>query len=185
MKVKNIVRSAAAALDLSGAVKYCDDGDESGKAEAEELLRLYCETEKDVAVNYMPILFEEKTSATDGKIEYAALSKPFLRTAYLLSESGERASYRAYAGYLKTETKKPVIGYAYVPADKTMTDDCEYATGVPAKVFVMGIVAAYYLEKQLFEEAAIYRKQYEASLALVRRVHGVRTGGRIRARRWQ
>ena len=97
MKVKNIVRSAAAALDLSGAVKYCDDGDESGKAEAEELLRLYCETEKDVAVNYMPILFEEKTSATDGKIEYAALSKPFLRTAYLLSESGERASYRAYA----------------------------------------------------------------------------------------
>ncbi len=30
MKVKNIVRSAAAALDLSGAVKYCDDGDESG-----------------------------------------------------------------------------------------------------------------------------------------------------------
>lgn len=39
--------------------------------------------------------------------------------------------------------------------------------------------------KQLFEEAAIYRKQYEASLALVRRVHGVRTGGRIRARRWQ
>lgn len=185
MKVKNIVRSAAAALDLSGAVKYCDDGDESGKAEAEELLRLYCETEKDVAVNYIPIFFEEKTSATDGKIEYAALSKPFLRTAYLLSESGERTSYRAYAGYLKTETKNPVIGYAYVPADKTMTDDCEYATGVPAKVFVMGIVAAYYLEKQLFEEAAIYRKQYEASLALVRRVHGVRTGGRIRARRWQ
>ena len=36
MKVKNIVRSAAAALDLSGAVKYCDDGDESGKAEAKK-----------------------------------------------------------------------------------------------------------------------------------------------------
>lgn len=209
MTVKQIIRVAATILDLADAVEYLDrsgsgaagaSGEEgasvaeenagatTGEATVEELLRLYNEAEKDVAVNFVPVVYEEKIEAAGGEIALSALKKKFLRVAYLYGADGGRLSYRVHDGYLKLRSAERivVIGYAYVPEDKKQGDECEFLN-MPAKAFVLGIVSAYYLQKQLFEEAEIYRGQYEAAISSARAAftEKVVSVGRMRARRWQ
>lgn len=188
MKVKQILRTAATMLGLSDAVEYFDgkSTDGAGSVEAAELLRLYNEAEKDVAVNYIPVIYEEEVTSENGKIDTRKLSKTFLRAVYVLDGAGERTAFKVRAGYVRVGVKEAVIGYAYVPSDKQENGDCEYACGVPAKVFAMGVAAAYYLEKQLFEEAEIFKRQYDAALESAKRAfgYGIGEGREVKERKW-
>lgn len=189
MKVKDIVREAASALGLTDAVDYCDgknaasgDTPAAGEEDAKELLKFFHRVETDTAVNYVPLIFEEAVESRNGKIDTSALSKKFLRATYLRDKNGLRAQYKTYPGYLLTAEKSGVLGYAYYPAEKNLSDDADFSADELEKAFVAGIAAEYYLKKQLFEEADVYAREYKAALSLARRTQ---SGKNFKARRWR
>ena len=189
MKVKDIVREAASALGLTEAVNFCDGKNVSdgatpaaGEEDAMELLKFFHRTETDTAANYVPLVYEESVESVDGKIETSALSKRFLRAAYLLDKNGGRAQYKTCPGYLKTAVKSGVLGYAYLPEEKTLSDDSDYSSDELEKAFVAGVAAEYYLKKQLFEESEVFGREYKAALSMARRLQH---GKSFKARRWR
>ena len=168
MKAKDVVRAAAEALRLTDARDFCDGkntaqsgGEAKGEAEAKRLLEFFNATETDVAASAVPLIKDESVSAA-GKIDIAALSEE--------------------AGYVRTNASAGVLRYAYLPAAKTMDDESDFKNGVPMKVFLNGVLAKYYFDKQLFEEAAVYEKEYKAAAAVA---HRIASGGKMRARRWR
>lgn len=189
MKVKDIIREAASALGLTDAVDYCDGVNVSsgttpaaGEEDANALLKFFHRVETEAAVNYVPLIFEEAVDSNDGKILISALSKKFLRAAYLFDKNGVRAQYKTYPEYIKTAQKCGVLGYAYYPAEKTIADESDYSADELEKAFVAGIAAEYYLKKQLFEEADVYGREYKAALDVARRLQ---KGNSFKARRWR
>ena len=164
MKVKDVVR--AEALRLTDAVNFCDGKNESdaekaaaGEAEAKKLLEFFNDTETELAVLAVPLIKDEKVTAVNGEI--------------VLSMG---------AGAVKTDADEGILRYAYLPAKKTLDGESDFRCGVPEKLFVNGVVSRYYFDRQLFEEAAVYKKEYEAAALCVRRLAG---GGKFRARRWR
>ncbi|MGN1061957.1 MAG: hypothetical protein ACI4RO_02415, partial [Candidatus Scatosoma sp.] len=138
--------------------------------------------ETEAAVNYVPLVYEESVESIGGKIDTSSLSKRFLRAAYLLDKNGVRAQYKTYPGYLKTAEKSGVLGYAYLPEEKTLADDSDFSADELEKAFVAGIAAEYYLKKQLFEEFEVFRREYKAALSVARRLQN---GKSFKARRWR
>ena len=189
MKVKDIIREAASALGLTDVVDYCDGKNVSsgstpadGEEETNELLKFFHRVETEAAVNYAPLIFEEKTKNVDGKILTDALAKKFLRAAYLYDKNGVRPQYKSCPGYIKTDEKNGVLGYAYYPAEKTLSDESDYTTDELEKAFVAGVAAGYYLKKHLFEEAEVFAREYKAALSVARRLQ---KGNAFKARRWR
>lgn len=189
MKVKDIIREAASALGLTDVVDYCDGKNVSsgstpadGEEEANELLKFFHRVETEAAVSYVPLIFEEKAESVDGKIPFSALSKKFLRAAYLYDKNGGRAQYKTCPGYIKTAEKSGVLGYAYYPAEKKISDESDYSSDELEKAFVAGIAAEYYLKKHLFEEAEVFAREYKAALSVARRLQ---KGNAFKARRWR
>ncbi|MGN1052329.1 MAG: hypothetical protein ACI4SH_02940 [Candidatus Scatosoma sp.] len=189
MKVKDIVREAASALELTEAVKYCDgknvsngDTPAAGEEEAKELLKFFHRVETETAANYVPLVYEESVESVGGKIDTSSLSKRFLRAAYLLDKNGGGAQFKACPGYVKTAETSGVLGYAYLPEEKTLSDDSDFSSDELEKAFVAGVVAEYYLKKQLFEEFEVFRREYKAALSMARRLQNGRS---FKARRWR
>ena len=187
MKAKDVVRAAAEALRLTDAVNFCDgknatESGSKGETEANKLLGFFNATETDVAACAVPLIKEEAVTATNGKIVLTSLSENFLRAVRLSDKSGRRAAFFEGAGYLKTGVSEGVLRYAYLPAKKDLDDESDFKCGVPMKVFLNGVLSKYYLDKQLFEEAAVYEREYEAAATVA---HRLSCGGRLRARRWR
>ena len=130
----------------------------------------------------MPLIKDEKVTAVNGEIVLSALSENFVRALRLTDKNGRRAALAAGAGALKTDANEGILRYAYLPAKKTLDGESDFRCGVPEKLFVNGVVSRYYFDRQLFEEAAVYKKEYEAAALCVRRLVG---GGKFRARRWR
>lgn len=180
--IKNIIKEVAEKLGLKEAENYIDTGEGDEKT-AKKLLKFYNEVEKDIAI-YLPIYTEEKVRKKDGKIYYDSLSKPFLRTAYLLDSGRHRLDYKAYSGYLVAENAG-IIGYSYQPADKGFDDSAECADYTPTKVFTMGIIAAYYFDRQLFDDSEIYARQYESALYMLGKAQGIGKCAKLPTRGWR
>lgn len=181
MNVKDVVQQAAIVLRLSDAAAYCEDETKTeGKEEAKALLRHYNDTECDVAA-YLPLVCEEKVKAVNGKIDVSALQKKCLQVLSLTDANGVRVAYKTTQTHLDTAADEGIVRYRYLPEKKTLKDKSDFI-GVAERAFVYGIVTAYYKEKGLFEEAAVYEKEYRAAIASVQRIQ---KGGRLRARRWR
>ena len=188
MKAKDVVRAAAEALRLTDARDFCDGkntaqqgGEAKGEAEANKLLEFFNATETDVAASAVPLIKDESVSAA-RKIDVAALSENFLRALRFTDKNGCRAAFSEEAGYVRTNADGGVLRYAYLPAAKSLDDESDFKNGVPMKVFLNGVLSKYYFDKQLFEEAAVYEKEYRAAAAVA---HRIASGGKMRARRWR
>ena len=151
-------------------------------AEAKKLLEFFNDTETELAVLAVPLIKDEKVTAVNGEIVLTALSENFVRALRLTDKNGRRAEVATGAGALKTDADEGILRYAYLPAKKTLDGESDFRCGVPEKLFVNGVVSRYYFDRQLFEEAAVYKKEYEAAALCVRRLAG---GGKFRARRWR
>ena len=189
MKAKDVVKAAAEALRLTDARDFCDGkntaesgGEAKGEAMAKKLLGFFNEVETEVAASAVPLVKEENVTATDGKIMISALSENFLRAVRLFDNGGRLAAVSEGAGYLKTNVSAGVLRYAYLPAAKALDDESDFKCGVPMKVFVDGVIAKYYFDRQLFEETAVYEKEYKAAAMVA---HRICAGGKFRARRWR
>ena len=189
MKAKDVVRAAAETLRLTDARDFCDGkntaqagGAAKGEAEANKLLEFFNATETDVAASAVPLIKDESVSAAGGKIGISSLSENFVRALRFTDKNGRRAAFSEETGYVKTAADGGVLRYAYLPAAKALDDESDFKNGVPMKVFLNGVLAKYYFDKQLFEEAAVYEKEYKAAAAVA---HRIASGGKMRARRWR
>lgn len=181
MNVKDVVKQAAIVLRLGDAAAYCDDETQTdGKEEAIALLRHYNDTECDAAA-YLPLVCEEKVQSVGGKIDLSSLQKNCLQVLSLTDLNGVRRAYKAAQTHLTTTCEAGILRYRYLPKEKALNDKSDFI-GVAERAFVYGIVAAYYKGKGLFEEAAVYEKEYRAAIVSV---HRMQKGGRLRARRWR
>ena len=75
-----------------------------------------------------------------------------------------------------------MLGYAYYPAEKNISDESDYSSDELEKAFVAGVAAEYYLKKHLFEEAEVFAREYKAALSVARRLQ---KGNAFKARRWR
>lgn len=181
--VKDAVRAAARAIGILDGVNAYLNGEENeqGERDTELLVECFNRVENELALDYLPLVAEDRITTTAGAVEYTQLRKPAARILSVEDGNGNTQKYRLYPDRLETVTGKVKIVYAYTPSEKGLDGESEYQTAVSQRLFVYGMAAEYSLAVGELESASAWDKKYkEAIQAAYRR----RPAARIIARRW-
>lgn len=181
MKVREVIKDAARLIGDESLYSALGDettaltGDNQKKTDV--MLKCYNDAQYEVATKYLPIIAEETFSG--GKILY----KSFKRTPSKIlkvSENGEIVDYENGVDYLIVKNGKIVVKYEYIPADKSINDDFDYANTKIGKVpFAYAVAASYCLIAGRFSEA----KNWESRFSEYLETPSKRYSGRIKNKR--
>ncbi len=183
MSVKNIVLLAAELVGVKEAAQaYLDGGDSAqGQRAVDGLLGCYQHVETELAMDYFPIVYEEKVAAVNGEIRYEALARRVARVLALLDKDGNKEAMKIFPACLCVKSGAYTLRYAALPSEKTIDDEAECGVGVSEQLMAYGIAAEYCLLKGLYEEHAAWEKKYKHAIASSYRLRG---GKRIKEREW-
>lgn len=162
MKVREVIKDAARLIGDEGL--YSALGDETtaltdeNKKKADVMLKCYNDAQYEVATKRMPLIAEEIFSG--GKILY----KSFKHTPSKIlkvSKNGENVNCEIYADYLTSKFGKIAVKYEYIPADKSINDDFDYANTKIGKVpFAYAVAASYCLITGRFSESKNWESRF-------------------------
>ena len=183
MTVQDVIKLAAFAL-LDEAVAAKIGGEEELTAEEEtvvnRLIAAYNLVLNEIATEYYPVFYSEQK---EGKtIEFSTLTYSPLKISLVTDASGKEVDFKVNG----TSVEMPYFGeytirYAYIPPERSDTDDFEYDnTKVGARIFAYGTAAEYCLALGRYEEARNWDSKYRNSL------HSALTRGakKIKGRVW-
>lgn len=182
MTVKETILLAADELGLGDGVReYFSDGAETGRKEAETLLRCFNIVENEVALDYLPLYCEDEAESETGAVEYSALSGDAVRVLRVTDEWGNGVPFKLFPKYLKTQPGRVRISYTYTPKEKTFEDDSDFVLQASPRLLAYGMASEYCLACGLYEEAAVWDGKYKDALAAAYRSRPSRV---MRSRRW-
>lgn len=181
MTVKDAILLAADELGVGERVRAYYEGGDTGKKEAETLLRCFNLVENEVALDYLPLCCEDETESETGVVAYTLLSRPAVRVLRVTDEWGNKVPFKLYPEYLKAQPGKLKIAYTYTPKEKTAEDTSDYVLQVSPRMFAYGMAGEYCLACGLYEEAEMWDRKYKDSLAAAYRSRPSRV---MRSRRW-
>lgn len=181
MKVREVIKDAARLIGDESLYSALDDettaltGDNLKKTDV--CLKCYNDAQFEVATKYLPIIAEEIFGG--GKILY----KSFKHTPSKIlrvSENGERTDYENGVDYLTVKNGKIVVRYEYIPADKSINDEFDYAnTKIGKTPFAYAVAASYCLITGRYSEA----KNWESRFSEYLETSPKRYSGRIKNKR--
>ncbi len=181
MKVKDIVLAAAKAIGAEKEVELYLSGGATQSKCVDVLLECFNRVENELALDYLPLIVEEKMSSVSGCIAYNDFGRSVVRVIKVEDEWGNSLPFRLYANYLKTEAGKVNVSYTYTPEEKQIEEETDFTLFVSERLFVYGIAHEYCLASGLYEDAAIWDKKYKDAVAAAQRESG---GKRIKGRVW-
>ena len=183
MKVKEVVLETAKLLELSEVEEYVTEGLGNGKEEAGKLVSCFNRLEKDLALNYVPLIMEDSFMINNGCVVYKDFPQNPLRIISVADEKGKRLPFQIFPTEICVETdeKTVIIKYAYIPEEKSLLDDSDYETYVSIALMAYGVAAEYCATRGLYEEAAFWDKKYKESVA---KSYTFKRGGRMQSRKW-
>ena len=183
MSVKNIVLLAAELVGVKEAVQeYLDGGNSAqGQRAVDGLLGCYLHVETELAMDYFPVLCEERVTAENGEIRYESLGRRVARVLALLDKDGNEPTKKIIPASLCVKSGTYTLRYAALPREKAIGDEAECGVGVSEQLMAYGIAAEYCLLKGLYEEHAAWEKKYKHAVASTYRLRG---GKRMKAREW-
>lgn len=152
-----------------------------GKKLAEALVRCFNIVESELAVDYLPLLFEEEFETETGVVYYSELARSVVRVVKVTDAWGNEAPFKLFPEYLKTQAGQVKVRYTYAPREKTLSDSSDYLLYASVRLFAYGIAAEYSLSCGYFEDAAVWDKKYKDAIAAVYRKKPCR---KIQSRRW-
>lgn len=182
MKVKDIMMKAAFLLGNADDLKnYLDGIGTNGKKQAELLLQCFNLVENELALDYIPLVKEEKFTLENGKLPYSAFSSSVVRILRVEDENGENVPFRLFAAYMEADKKTVIVRYAYTPEEKTIDGESAYLAGVSERLIAFGMAAEYCTALGMYAEAAIWDKKYKEGIEAARTVG---TKQKLPSRRW-
>ncbi len=182
MEIVDIIRSAAwyiGVLDLVDA--YLQDDEWDGYQTTQDLLRAFNNVEKQLALEYLPLIEKEGFNTETGEIFFEEFSYPVVRIVNVYDQQGEKQPFTLMPTYLQTSKGDLTIEYAYTPYEKDVYDQTDHQLCVAQPLYVFGVLAEYYLAKGAFEEAAVWDKKYKDAISASYRMQ---KGKRIAGRGW-
>ena len=183
ISVKDAVLAAARALGVEDCIEVYFEGEESplGERDAGILLECFNRIENELALEYLPLIAEEKVNSVTGVIFYSDLAYPATRILQVEAGDGSQAKYKLFPDRLETQAGQVKISYTYAPSEKTMEGEGEYTFAVASKLFLYGMVAEYFLSAGELENASAWDKKYREALRAACKTRNVK---RMPARRW-
>lgn len=181
MQVKNIILTASTHLGIGDKVRDVIEHRVPFCKEADILLGCYNLVEKEVALDYIPLIMEETFETDTGVIYYSQLTQKVARIIKTQDAWGNDIACTLFPEYLKTQAGKITVRYSYTPTDKTLEDESAFIGRVDERLLVYGVLAEYYLAGGFFEESAVWDKKYKDAVASAYRAKPPK---RISARRW-
>ncbi len=182
MKVLDVILAAATELGMEARVRaYLEGESTEGETDARTLLRCFNLIENELALDYLPLFAEDALETETGALEFGSFKYKVARIIKLTDENGESVPFKVFPTHIKTQAGKWFIRYAYIPEEKSFTDESDYAVGASVLLFVYGIVAEYLLAAGAFEESAVWDKKYKETIAAAYRA---KPASRIASRRW-
>lgn len=184
MKVNEVLKLAAAHVGRNDLKKFIESptDDEDLKEEYDNLLTYYNSVEKELALDYFPLLNEEMVETDTGEISYDDFSFPPASIKGIYSAEGVRLAADFFAEYIRTAKGKVRVVYSYLPSDKTADDECEKFYGIPVAALVAGIAKNYCLASGMADESVMWNQTYNDCVQAARARREARR--RITARRW-
>ena len=182
MTVKEVIELSADLVGVKESVsEYLAQGGENGKSETDTLLGCYRLVENALALDYFPLIAEEKVSATDGEVAFSSLARQVTHVLRVQNAYGASLAFRLFPLSLKTDAGDLQIRYAYAPTEKGLQDDTETAPAVSARLIAYGVASEYCLAKGFYEEASVWENRFKQALACA---YGKRKVKKTAARRW-
>lgn len=182
MKVKEVVLLAAAQLGIEEEVSaYFAGTDSCGKKNAELLLTCFNLVENELALDYLPLVYEETYTTETGLIYYERLEKSVVRVLEVTDIWENPLEFKIFPKYLKTQATMLKIKYSYAPEEKTIDGDSDFDGLVSKRLMAAGVATEYALAMGLFEEASVWDKKYKEAIEATRALAPYK---RISSRRW-
>ena len=182
MTVKETILLAAELLGCGERVKeYFEEKGETGKKEAQTLLRCFNLVENEMALDYLPLYAEDETQSDTGAIAYSAFGKAVVRVLCVRDEWGNKIPFRLFPDHLKTAPGKVRVAYTYTPEEKGEEDSSDFVLQASPRLFALGIAAEYCLAAGLYEEAEIWDAKYRDAL---KAAYAAKPARVLRSRRW-
>ena len=172
--VKDAVLCAAGLLGIEESVEkfFGSSVTQEERDMVDGLTECFNIVENELAMDYLPLVYEESILADGKTFGYAGFQKSVLGIVAVLDEDGNRVHFKQAADGLKIPEGSYTVRYTALPAKKAMGDCSEYSVGVSERVFAYGIAAEYCLHKGYAEEAAVWEKKYKQALKGVRKTSG-------------
>ena len=165
MEVIDIIRSAAwYAGALQQVDEYLEENEEEGMQTAQDLLRAFNVMEKQLALEYLPLVEKEEFETEEGEIYFNEFSYPAVRIINVYNEQGEKQAFTLTAWCIQTKPGRGFVEYAYTPYEKDFYDTTDHYLHVAQPLLVFGTLAEYYLARGEFQEAAIWDKKYKDAI---------------------
>ena len=182
MTVKEVVIAAANLVGGAESVQaYLDGQNNAGETETNALVRAFNMVESELALDFIPLLVEEKQKVVGGKVAYASLTKKLARIVEARDLDGRKLAFETFPTALRVKAKEVIVQYAYLPEEKGLEDGVEYESRVSKALLAYGVAESYCGSRGLYAEARFWEKKYKAQLT---EACGKNRGGRIRARVW-
>lgn len=181
MLVKDIILESAIRIGVGDKVRDVIEYRTPPCVESDLLLKCYNAVENEVALDYIPLVIEEKFETETGVIYYEQLSQKPIRIVKTKDAWDNDIECGIFPEYLKTQAGKITVCYACIPQEKTLEDESAFTQCVSKWLLVYGVLSEYCLASGLYEESAIWQKKYKDAVASVYRAKPAK---RITARRW-
>ena len=182
MKVSDVVIMAATQLGIADNIKAYVNGTSSlYKEQGDLLLHCFNLVENELALDYIPLVKQERLSANEGKITYDSFASDVVRIIKVTDENGVHVPYQLFAAYMQVDAEKVNVTYGYTPKVKLITEESDFQTFVSERLFSYGIAAEYCMATGLYEEAVVWDKKYKEGIEAARKLA---RGGRMPSRGW-
>ena len=183
MKVKDVIVLAAEELGVGEKVKaFLSQGDVSGEATTDALVRCFNLVENEVALDYLPLFAEDVVLTDSGRIAFSAFSENPVRILFVVDSDGNKVKFNLFPDHIRLE--KPAVytvTYTYSPKKKEIDDESDFKTAVSERLFAYGIACEYSLASGMFEEASVWDKKYKEAIRASYRANPAKV---MSSRRW-
>lgn len=187
MKLKDVLKSAAALLGNEKACEYLADNVSESEASAQTLsdinayVRLANVVICELAGSYVPMKTVEAVTPVNGRVYFSSLNKRVLRITAFYDRNGNALDFTVYPEYAETGGSAVTAEYEYSPDNYGLTDDIGYEEkDVSSAALSYGVAAEVCLSQSRFEEAVLWRERYAECV----RSFVLPKGGKIKSRCW-
>ena len=188
MTIKSILKIAGLFLNKNDMISALDlenisSASQSVQDEINFLVKCLNLAYQEVASDYIPLLYKEKVTLTDGKLNFSGLTKTIVDVVSLKDKNGFRVKYQSFPSYLQTNENEVEITYKYQPEDLTSLSSTieSFAGRVSEKLLAFGTLMEYCFILGLYEDAEIWEKRFKDALLVRSRK---KSGMKLPSRRW-
>lgn len=185
MKVKTVLRLAAANLGRDDLVAQINDCAAEPTGDLSALLRCFNLVENEIALDYFPLTREQRLCAPNGVIPLHRLRETPVGVLGVEDAEGRKLSFEVHPAAIRLPAYggrgRVTVRYTYSPREKCLMGDSDFSGRISARLLALGVTCEFCLSHGSFAEAATWEKKYREAL---RAANIVRKRLSVRARRW-